>query len=43
MPRAYRLLHGYRYRIFEKLDVANDAGLIKLAIKRGIIEQETVA
>ena len=43
MHRAYRLLHGYRYGIFEKLDVANDAGLTKLGIKRGIIKQETVA
>ena len=37
MYRASRLLHGYRYRIFEKLDVAKDAVLTKLLIKRGII------
>jgi len=38
-----KTINSYRYRIFEKLDVANDVGLTKLAIKHGIIDSEAVA
>ncbi|MDA0788638.1 MAG: UvrY/SirA/GacA family response regulator transcription factor [Proteobacteria bacterium] len=38
-----KTINSYRYRIFDKLDVANDVGLTKLAIKHGIIDAEAVA
>ena len=38
-----KTVNSYRYRIFEKLDVKNDVGLTRLAIKHGIIDAEAVA
>ena len=38
-----KTVNSYRYRIFEKLNVSNDVGLTKLAIKHGIIDSEAVA
>ena len=37
-----KTINSYRYRIFEKLNVANDVCLTKLAIKHGIIDSEVV-
>ncbi|MDF1757303.1 MAG: response regulator [Legionellaceae bacterium] len=34
-----KTVNGYRYRIFEKLDVKNDVELTYLALKHGIIER----
>jgi two-component system invasion response regulator UvrY len=33
-----KTVNSYRYRIFEKLELNNDVGLTKLAIKHGIID-----
>ena len=38
-----KTINSYRYRVFEKLHVANDVGLTKLAIKHGIIDAEVAA
>ena len=38
-----KTLNSYRYRVFEKLDLHNDVGLTKLAIKHGIIDAEVAA
>ena len=38
-----KTVNSYRYRIFDKLDVINDVGLTKLAIKHGIIDSEAFA
>ena len=38
-----KTVNSYRYRIFDKLNVSNDVGLTKLAIKYGIIDSEAVA
>jgi two-component system invasion response regulator UvrY len=35
-----KTVNSYRYRVFEKLDVRNDVGLTRLAIKHGIIDAE---
>ncbi|MBL4681346.1 MAG: UvrY/SirA/GacA family response regulator transcription factor [Pseudomonadales bacterium] len=35
-----KTINSYRYRIFDKMDVQNDVGLTKLAIKYGIIDSE---
>lgn len=35
--------NSYRYRIFEKLDIHNDVGLTKMAIKYGIITAEAIS
>jgi len=35
-----KTINSYRYRIFGKMDVQNDVGLTKLAIKYGIIDSE---
>lgn len=37
-----KTVNSYRYRIFEKLDIANDVCLTKLAIKHRIISAETI-
>jgi two-component system, NarL family, invasion response regulator UvrY len=37
-----KTVNSYRYRIFEKLDLSNDVGLTKLAIKHGIINAGAV-
>ncbi len=33
-----KTVNSYRYRIFDKLDVKNDVGLAKLAIRHGIVD-----
>ena len=38
-----KTVNSYRYRIFEKLDLMNDVGLTKLAIKHGIIDAGAVS
>lgn len=38
-----KTVNSYRYRIFEKMQVKNDVGLTKLAIKHEIINAEAVA
>ncbi len=38
-----KTINSYRYRIFDKLSVANDVGLTKLAIKHGIIDADAAA
>ncbi|HJP50099.1 MAG TPA: LuxR C-terminal-related transcriptional regulator, partial [Pseudomonadales bacterium] len=38
-----KTVNSYRYRIFEKLDISNDVGLTKMAIKYGVIDSEAVA
>lgn len=38
-----KTINSYRYRVFEKLDLKNDVGLTKLAIKHGIIDAEVAA
>ena len=38
-----KTVNSYRYRIFEKLDLINDVGLTKLAIKHGIIDAGAVS
>lgn len=38
-----KTVNSYRYRIFEKLDIHNDVGLTKMAIKYGIITTEAVS
>ncbi len=38
-----KTVNSYRYRVFEKLDVNNDVGLTRLAIKHGIIDAEVAA
>ena len=38
-----KTVNSYRYRIFEKLAIANDVCLTKLAIKHKIIDAETPA
>ena len=38
-----KTVNSYRYRVFDKLDVRNDVGLTKLAIKHGVIDSEAVA
>jgi len=38
-----KTVNSYRYRIFDKLNVSNDVGLTKLAIKYRIIDSEAVA
>ena len=38
-----KTVNSYRYRIFDKLDIKNDVGLTKLAIKHGIIDAEVVS
>ena len=38
-----KTVNSYRYRVFEKLDLKNDVGLTKLAIKHGIIDAEVAA
>lgn len=37
-----KTVNSYRYRLFEKLGVANDVGLTKLAIKHHIIETDAL-
>lgn len=37
-----KTVNSYRYRVFEKLDLSNDVGLTKLAIKHGIINAGAV-
>ncbi len=34
-----KTVNTYRYRVFEKLDIANDVELAHLAVKHGLIEQ----
>lgn len=36
-----KTVSSYRHRIFEKLDVRNDVGLVRLAIQYGIIDLES--
>lgn len=36
-----KTINGYRYRMFDKLDIKNDVELTYLAIKHGIIERPT--
>ena len=38
-----KTVNSYRYRVFEKLDLKNDVGLTRLAIKYGIIDAEVAA
>ncbi|MBT4491993.1 MAG: UvrY/SirA/GacA family response regulator transcription factor [Gammaproteobacteria bacterium] len=38
-----KTVNSYRYRVFEKLDLQNDVGLTRLAIKHGIIDAEVAA
>jgi len=38
-----KTVNSYRYRIFDKLNIINDVGLTKLAIKFRIIDSEAVA
>jgi len=38
-----KTVNSYRYRIFEKLDVTNDVGLTKLAIKHHVIDAGAIA
>ena len=38
-----KTVNSYRYRIFEKLDINNDVGLTKMAIKYGIITAEAIS
>lgn len=38
-----KTVNSYRYRVFDKLDLKNDVGLTKLAIKHGIIDAEVAA
>lgn len=38
-----KTVNSYRYRIFEKLNIKNDVGLTKLAIKHGIIDAQVGA
>jgi two-component system invasion response regulator UvrY len=38
-----KTVNSYRYRIFEKLELNNDVGLTKLAIKHGIIDAAITA
>jgi two-component system, NarL family, invasion response regulator UvrY len=38
-----KTVNSYRYRVFEKLDINNDVGLTRLAIKHGIIDAEVAA
>ncbi len=35
-----KTINSYRYRVFEKLELKNDVGLARLAIKHGIIDAE---
>ena len=37
-----KTVNSYRYRVFEKLGVANDVGLTKLAIKHRLIDAEAL-
>lgn len=37
-----KTVNGYRYRMFEKLNIKNDVELIFLAMKHGVIQQPTV-
>lgn len=37
-----KTVNSYRYRVFEKLGVANDVGLTKLAIKHHLIDAEAL-
>lgn len=38
-----KTINSYRYRVFEKLNLKNDVGLTKLAIKHGLIDAEVAA
>jgi two-component system invasion response regulator UvrY len=38
-----KTVNSYRYRVFDKLDLKNDVGLTKLAIKHRIIDAEVAA
>lgn len=38
-----KTVNSYRYRVFDKLDLNNDVGLTRLAIKHGIIDAEVAA
>lgn len=38
-----KTVNSYRYRVFDKLDLKNDVGLTRLAIKHGIIDAEVAA
>lgn len=38
-----KTVNSYRYRVFEKLELKNDVGLTRLAIKHGIIDAEVAA
>lgn len=38
-----KTVNSYRYRVFEKLDLQNDVGLTKLAIKHSLIDAEVAA
>lgn len=38
-----KTVNSYRYRVFEKLDLQNDVGLTKLAIKYGLIDADAAA
>ena len=38
-----KTVNSYRYRIFEKLNLKNDIGLTKLAIRHGIIDAEELS
>jgi two-component system invasion response regulator UvrY len=38
-----KTINGYRYRMFEKLDITNDVELTYLAMKHGVVERPTEA
>ena len=38
-----KTVNSYRYRVFDKLDLKNDVGLTRLAIKHGIIDAQVAA
>ena len=38
-----KTVNSYRYRIFEKLDLTNDVGLTKMAIKYAVIDSEALS
>ena len=38
-----KTVNSYRYRVFETLDLKNDLGLTRLAIKHGLIDAEVAA
>jgi two-component system invasion response regulator UvrY len=38
-----KTVNSYRYRVYEKLDLINDVGLTRFAIKHGVIDAEVAA